>query len=91
MYAILMRKEVLSNDVFLYNPITVIEGEYNKDFNVFVDNFNNEFCMIDDVSFSISELSQGIYFPIDKKELLSKYSTEDIEEALNYYQADILM
>ena len=89
MYAILMRKEVLSNDVFLYNPITVIEGKYNKDFNVFVDNFNNEFCMIDDVSFSISELSQGIYFPIDKKELLSKYSTEDIEEALNYYQADI--
>ena len=89
MYAMLMKKEVLSNEVFLFNPVTVIEGSFNEEYGYFMDKFNNEFCLIEDLSFAISELVEGVYFTITDEELLSKYGTNDLEEALNFYQDDM--
>ena len=89
MYAMLMKKEILSNEVILFNPVTVLEGNFNEEHGYFMDKFNNEFCLIDDLSFAISELIEGVYFNITKKELLSKYGTDDLEEALNLYQDDV--
>ena len=54
MYAMLMKKENLSNGGFLFNPVTVIEGELNEEYGAFVDKFNHEFCLIDELSFAIS-------------------------------------
>ncbi len=73
MYAILMKKEILSNDIILYNPMTVIEGSYDEENDYFIDKFDNEFYKIDDASFAFSELSEGIYFTITEEELLSRY------------------
>lgn len=89
MYAMLMKKENLSNGGFLFNPVTVIEGELNEEYGAFIDKFNNEFSLIDDLSFAISELIEGVYFVSTKEELIAKYSTVTIEEALKYYQDDI--
>ena len=89
MYAMLMKKEILSNEVILFNPVTVLEGNFNEEHGYFMDKFNNEFCLIADLSFAISELIEGVYFNITKKELLSKYGTDDLEEALNLYQDDV--
>ena len=89
MYAMLMKKENLSNGGFLFNPVTVIEGELNEEYGAFVDKFNHEFCLIDELSFAISELVEGVYFVSTVEELISKYSAATIEEALNYYQDDI--
>ena len=89
MYAMLMKKVILSNEVILFNPVTVIEGSFNEEYDCFIDKFNNEFFSIDDFSFAISELTEGIYYNITEKELLSKYVTTDLEEALNYYQDDM--
>ena len=89
MYAMLMKKENLSNEGFLFNPVTVIEGELNEEYGAFIDKFNNEFCLIDELSFAISELVEGVYFISSEEELISKYSTVTIEEALKYYQDDI--
>lgn len=89
MYAILMKKEILSNDIILYNPMTVIEGSYDEENDYFIDKFDNEFYKIDDASFAFSELSEGIYFTITEEELLSRYGINTIEEALNYYQDDV--
>ena len=89
MYAMLMKKVILSNEVILYNPVTVIEGSFNEEYDCFIDKFNNEFFSIDDYSFAISELTEGIYYNITEKELLSKYGITDLEEALNYYQEDM--
>lgn len=47
------------------------------------------FVKIDDTCFAVSELTEGVYFNITEKELLSKYGTTDLEEALNYYQDDM--
>ena len=89
MYAMLMKKENLSNGGFLFNPVTVIEGELNEEYGAFVDKFNHEFCLIDELSFAISELVEGVYFVSTEEELISKYSAATIEEALKYYQDDI--
>ena len=89
MYAMLMKKENLSNGGFLFNPVTVIEGELNEEYGAFVDKFNHEFCLIDELSFAISELVEGVYFVSTEEELLSKYSAATREEALKYYQDDI--
>jgi len=89
MYAMLMKKVNLSNGGFLFNPVTVIEGDLNEEYGAFIDKFNNEFCLIDELSFAISELVEGVYFVSSKEELISKYSAVTIEEALKYYQDDI--
>lgn len=89
MYAMLMKKVNLSNGGFLFNPVTVIEGDLNEEYGAFIDKFNNEFCLIDELSFAISELVEGGYFVSSKEELISKYSAVTIEEALKYYQDDI--
>ena len=89
MYAMLMKKENLSNGGFLFNPVTVIEGELNEEYGAFIDKFNNEFSLIDDLSFAISELVEGVYFISSEEELISKYSAATIEEALKYYQDDV--
>ena len=89
MYAMLMKKEVLSNEVFLFNPVTVIEGSFDEKNGYFMDKFNNEFCSVDDLDFAISELTEGVYFTITDKELLYKYGTNDLGEALNFYQDDM--
>ena len=41
MYAMLMKKEVLSNEVLLFNPVTVIEGSFDEKNGYFMDKFNN--------------------------------------------------
>lgn len=89
MYAMLMKKVNLSSGGFLFNPVTVIEGDLNEEYGAFIDKFNNEFCLIDELSFAISELVEGVYFVSSKEELISKYSAVTIEEALKYYQDDI--
>ena len=62
MYAMLMKKVILSNEVILFNPVTIIEGSFNEEYDCFIDKFNNEFFSIDDFSFAISELTEGIYY-----------------------------
>ena len=89
MYAMLMKKVILSNEVILFNPVTVIEGSYDEEYDCFIDKFDNEFFSIDDLSFAISELTEGIYYNITDEELLYKYGTTDLEEALNLYQDDM--
>ena len=41
MYAMLMKKVILSNEVILFNPVTVIEGSYDEEYDCFIDKFNN--------------------------------------------------
>ena len=89
MYAMLMKKENLSNGGFLFNPVTVIEGSLNEEYGAFIDKFNNEFSLIDEFFFAISELAEGVYFVSTEEELISKYGAATIEEALKYYQDDI--
>ncbi len=89
MYAMLMKKENLSNGGFLFNPVTVIEGSLNEEYGAFIDKFNNEFSLIDELSFVISELVEGVYFVSTEEELISKYGVATIEEALKHYQDDI--
>ena len=89
MYAMLMKKENLSNGGFLFNPVTVIEGSLNEEYGAFIDKFNNEFSLIDEFSFAISELAEGVYFVSTEEELISKYGVATKEEALKYYQDDI--
>ena len=89
MYAMLMKKENLSNGGFLFNPVTVIEGSLNEEYGAFIDKFNNEFSLIDELFFAISELAEGVYFVSTEEELISKYGAATIEEALKYYQDDI--
>ena len=89
MYAMLMKKENLSNGGFLFNPVTVIEGSLNEEYGAFIDKFNNEFSLIDELSFAISELVERVYFVSTEEELISKYGVATIEEALKYYQDDI--
>ena len=89
MYAMLMKKENLSNGGFLFNPVTVIEGSLNEEYGAFIDKFNNEFSLIDELFFAISELAEGVYFVSTEEELISKYGVATKEEALKYYQDDI--
>ena len=84
MYAMLMKKVYLSNEVYLFNPVTVVEGSLNEEYGYFLDKFNNQFCLIDDVDFNTSETMEGVYFVSTEEELISKYGAVNIEEALKY-------
>lgn len=89
MYATLMKKIMLPNEIVLYNPITIIEGEYDKEYNLFLDKFNNEFYLADDISFATSEACDCVYYVMTDEELILKYGTKDVKTALSCYQDDV--
>lgn len=88
MYAIIMEKYVLSNELVLYNPIKTIEGELNN--NKFIDVENNEYYESRS-SFVINENTENFAcdYPISLEDLLARYSTRDLEKAVKSYYENV--
>lgn len=90
MYAMLMRKHLLSNDVVIYNPIKAIKGEIDKEYNYFIDEMENDFLEATDIYFITSGQYQECYaYPITEEDLLNRYGTDSLEEALEKYQYEV--
>ena len=90
MYAMLMRKHLLSNDVVIYNPIKAIKGEIDKEYNYFIDEMENDFLEATDICFITSGQYQECYaYPITEEDLLNRYGTDSLEEALEKYQYEV--
>ncbi len=89
MYAILMNKTILSNDIILYNPITLIEGRIDKKYHLFNTKESRDFYSATDSNFILSELTECYAYPITKEELLKKYPTKSLQEAKIKYQNEI--
>ena len=74
MYAMLMRKHLLSNDVVIYNPIKVIKGEFDEEDNYFLDEMGCDFPEATDIAFIVSCERQECYaYPITEEDLLNRY------------------
>ena len=86
MYAMLMRKHLLSNDVVIYNPIKVIKGEFDEEDNYFLDEMGCDFPEATDIAFIVSCERQECYaYPITEEDLLNRYGTNVLEEAVEKY------
>lgn len=90
MYAMLMRKHLLSNDVVIYNPIKAIKGEIDKEYNYFIDEMECDFPKATDEYFiTSSQYLEGYAYPITEEDLLNRYGTDSLEEALEKYQDEV--
>lgn len=82
----LMRKHLLSNDVVIYNPIKAIKGEIDKEYNYFIDEMECDFPKATDEYFiTSSQYLEGYAYPITEEDLLNRYGTDSLEEALEKY------
>ena len=88
MYAIIMEKYVLSNELVLYNPIKIIEGELNN--NKFIDVENNRYYESSS-SFVINDgnIHFAYAYPISLEDLLARYFTRDLEKAVKSYYENV--
>ncbi len=88
MYAIIMEKYVLSNELVLYNPIKIIEGKLDN--NKFIDIENNEYYDASNFLVVNEETEHFAFaYPISSEDLLARYSTRDLEKAVKSYYENV--
>lgn len=90
-YAVLMNKKALDMGIFYFSPISLIEGNIEKDEAgvTFIDNFGKEYISINSSEMIFNYVENGVGYGITKDELLKKYNTTSIEEAKKQYYDEI--
>ena len=89
MYAMLMKKIILSNDIVIYNPIKAMKGTYNKEDDEFIDDLDNCYYEANDVIFIQSDEEFCFAYPMTEKDLLFRYGSNNLHESLVSYQDDV--
>lgn len=86
--AILMQKETLGNDYFLYKPVDIIEGTLNND--IFETNMRREYLSMNDAILSKSEEDYCFANAIELYKLNEMYgiNNENMNEQLARYYED---
>ncbi len=86
--AILMQKETLGNDYFLYKPVDIIEGTLNND--IFETNMRREYLSMNDAILSKSEEDYCFANAIELYKLNQMYgiNNENMNEQLARYYED---
>ncbi|MDD3453154.1 MAG: AAA family ATPase [Bacilli bacterium] len=85
--ALLMEKNIIKENTFIYKPVHCIEGKID-DKGIFIDNLNKEYLSIEDQVLAFSEITQCYAYPVEMDILKKQYPEfEDDEIRLNklYY------
>ena len=81
--SILMKKETLGNDYFLYKPIDIIEGTLNDD--IFETNMGKEYLAMYDAVLSKSEYEYCFANAIKLEELNKMYGMDGTDKSFCCY------
>lgn len=84
-YATLMQKIVINSNMFLFKPLSVLEGEYLEEYDTFVDKCGKSYSDTSISHITFEDSMEFFAFPITVEELLNTYGTTSIEEALTLY------
>jgi len=88
-YAVLMNRIVLDYGVYLYKPISTVEGiiEDYIDYKCFADNLGNSYNLSSDPSSLSCDDDLSVSYAIKEDDLLAKYPDVCLAEAVgNYYE-----
>lgn len=80
--AILMERIVINNGLYLFKPLTLLEGDYLEDNNLFIDTYENTYTDALNSYIGIDEKTEFFTFPISYNELCSMYNSKDKKEIL---------
>ena len=75
--AILMERIVINNGLYLFKPLTLLEGDYLEDNNLFIDTYENTYTDALNSYIGIDEKTEFFTFPISYNELCSMYNSKD--------------
>ena len=91
-YGFLMQRINLDTDLYVFKPISLIDGtlqEYFEDRQCFVTNDENSFYFANDIMSLDLDADMVIYNVISESDLLKEFETDDLTEAKTLYSNDI--
>ena len=85
MYAMLYKRELLSEDYYVFLPCHYLSGEYDASDKSITDLTGNPFYDCSNYPIITSPVDLTYYYDVTEEELLNMYQVEDIKEALSKY------
>lgn len=80
--AIKFEKELISEGIFLFKVKDIIDGMYNYQTNTLTDNYDNEYCSIEDENLALSEVEDCFGFPMTLEDLKECYKSEKTKKGI---------
>lgn len=87
--AALMEKIVLSESVYVFKPLSIIEGTYDEENNEFIDKYDNIHYDIRESHINLTENTEYFGFPIKLEQLAQFSSEKDNNIGLKAYLEDV--
>lgn len=87
-YAVLMSRQTIESEIYIFKPISIIQGEMLAA-NSFVDDMGMEYFYMEDVEILNSNEELSVGYLIKEKDLLKKYPSSSISEAKSEYFDEI--
>lgn len=84
-YGVLLSKTVFADEVVNFRPITIIEGEYDEEEGVFLDQIFSEYYSFNNLAVLETDVNEVVGYVIKESELLELEKTNDIVEAKTLY------
>lgn len=86
-YGILMNRIIIDCDLYLYKPISIIEGFLDNyiDYQCFSDNLGNSYNLSSDTNSLSNDEELSVNYIIKEEDLLNMYPENCLIEALNLY------
>lgn len=92
-YAVLFKKEAISLDynIYLFKPVTIIEGISDVENGIFLDDLNIERGIFTDSELLLSDAEECVGYIMTEKEILELYpNARGIEDAKVMFNSDLL-
>ena len=87
-YAVLMSRQTIESEIYIFKPISIIQGEMLAA-DSFVDDMGMEYFYMEDVEILNSNEELSVGYLIKEKDLLKKYPSSSISEAKSEYFDEI--
>lgn len=90
-YGVLMSRVLIATDIYLFKPISIIEGVLKNDdnINIFVDKVGNTYLMSTDAQGLSCDDELSVDDIINEDDLLSKYGDVSMMEAIDQYYLEM--
>ncbi len=87
-YAVLMNMQKIESEIYIFKPISIIQGEMLNNHS-FIDDLETEYFFMEDVEILNSDEDLSVGYLIKEKDLLKKYPDSSISEAKAEYFEEI--
>lgn len=92
-FGILMNRQNINSEIYLYNPKYIIEGTLitDDDEKIFKDKMGNEYFLSDNVATISFNMENTVSSIISKEDLLKRYPSLSVKDAMSEYFNEICM